>query len=85
MLKEEQDSEIEMLEKQMETLRFQHEDKVRAIKTTFLKEKKAFEESMESRIKTMEDVASKVRLPLNLVTSITTIVTADSSIFRPPE
>ena len=60
VLKDEQDREIESLERRLETMQFQHEDKIRGIKTKFLKEKKAYEESTESRIKTMADQASKV-------------------------
>ncbi|XP_064406247.1 basal body-orientation factor 1-like [Halichondria panicea] len=58
-LKEEQDEEIMSLERRLETLRFQHEDRVRGMKTKFLKEKKAYEDSIETRIKSMAVEASK--------------------------
>ncbi len=50
------------LERRLETMRFQHEDRVRGMKTKFLKEKKAYEDSIETRIKFMAVEASKVRM-----------------------
>ncbi len=61
-MKEEQDEEIMSLERRLETLRFQHEDRVRGMKTKFLKEKKAYEDSIETRIKSMAVEASKVHI-----------------------
>ena len=56
----EQEQEIAQLEKEVEELSFQHENKIRAYKTQFLKEKKAYEESATARIKNMAEQASKV-------------------------
>lgn len=59
-LKEQQDKEIESLERRLETARFQHEDRIRGMKAQFLREKKAYEESINSRIQTIAAEASKV-------------------------
>ena len=48
------------LEKEVEELSFQHENRIRALKTQFLKEKKAYEESATTRVKDMAEQASKV-------------------------
>ncbi len=64
-LKEEQDREIESLERRLETARFQHEDRIRGMKAQFLRKKKAHEESINGRIQSMAVEASKV-----LVTSL---------------
>ena len=41
-------------------MRFQHEDKVRRLKTQFLMDKRAFEETIEDLIRTEAQRASKV-------------------------
>ena len=41
-------------------MRFKHEDKLRALKTQFLKEKRAFEESSSSKVQSMASDASRV-------------------------
>ena len=41
-------------------MRFQHEDKVRRLKTQFLMDKRAFEETTEDLIRTEAQRASKV-------------------------
>lgn len=56
----EQEDEIAQLEREVEELSFQHENQIRALKTQFLREKKAYEESATARIKTMAEQASKV-------------------------
>lgn len=60
VLRTEQDSEIEQLEHQLEEERFIHEDKIRSIKTQFLKDKRILEESSEGRIREMAAHANKV-------------------------
>ena len=60
MLQQDQEQEIRHLEEELEEHRFQHEDKIRGMKTKFLKEKKAFEEATEARIRAMADSANKV-------------------------
>lgn len=44
----------------MEEERFAHEEKIRAIKTQFLKEKRLLEEESEAKIKEMTAHANKV-------------------------
>lgn len=53
---------MEILEHKMEEERFAHEDKIRAIKTQFLKEKRVLEEASETRIKEIADLTKKVRI-----------------------
>ena len=60
MLQKEQDSEIQQLEHQLEEERFAHEEKIRAIKTQFLKEKRLLEEESEAKIREMTAHANKV-------------------------
>lgn len=60
MLQQDQEQEISRLEEELEEQRFQHEDRIRSMKTKFLKEKKAFEEATEARIRAMADSANKV-------------------------
>ena len=60
MLQQDQEQEISRLEEELEEQRFQHEDRIRSMKTKFLKEKKAFEEATEARIMAMADSANKV-------------------------
>ena len=60
MLQQDQEQEIRHLEEELEERRFQHEDRIRSMKTKFLREKKAFEEATEARIRTMADSANKV-------------------------
>lgn len=59
-LQHEQESEIAKLERKLEDMRFKHEDKLRALKTQFLKEKRAFEESSSSKVQSMASDASRV-------------------------
>ena len=59
-LQQEQEQEISRLEWQLEEMRFQHEDKVRRLKTQFLMDKRAFEETIEDLIRTEAQRASKV-------------------------
>lgn len=59
MLQQDQEQEIRHLEEELEERRFQHEDRIRSMKTKFLREKKAFEEATEARIRTMADSANK--------------------------
>ena len=60
MLQQDQEQEISRLEEELEEQRFRHEDRIRSMKTKFLKEKKAFEEATEARIRAMADSANKV-------------------------
>lgn len=60
MLQQDQEQETRHLEEKLEERRFQHEDRIRGMKTKFLKEKRAFEEATEARIKAMADLANKV-------------------------
>lgn len=60
MLQQDQEQEIRSLEEELEEQRFQHEDRIRGMKTKFLKEKKAFEEATEARIRSMADAANRV-------------------------
>ena len=60
VLQKEQESEIELLEQQLEEERFAHEDKIRSIKTQFLKDKRQLEESSEARIREMAIHANKI-------------------------
>ena len=60
MLQQDQEQEICRLEEELEERRFQHEDRIRSMKTKFLKEKKTFEESTEARIRSMAEAANKV-------------------------
>jgi len=41
-------------------MRFKHEDKLRSLKTQFLKEKRAFEESSTTKVQAMASDASRV-------------------------
>ena len=59
-LQQEQEQEISRLEWQLEEMRFQHEDKVRRLKTQFLMDKRAFKEATEDFIRTEAQRASKV-------------------------
>ena len=59
-LKREQESEIHQLEHQLEVERFAHQDKIRAIKTQFLKQKRQLEEASEAKVKEMAAHANKV-------------------------
>lgn len=60
MLQQDQEQEIRRLEEELEEHRFQHEDRIRGMKTKFLKEKKAFEDVTEAHIRAMADSANKV-------------------------
>ncbi len=62
LLQEEQEDKIQKLEQQLNEERFAHEDKIRSIKTQFLKEKRTLEEASRTKIKEMADVANKVSL-----------------------
>ena len=66
MLQQDQEQEIRHLEEELEERRFQHEDRIRSMKTKFLREKKAFEEATEARIRTMADSANKVSHKIDL-------------------
>ena len=59
-LQQEQEQEISQLEWQLEEMKFQHEDKVRRLKTQFLTDKRAFEEATEDFIRTEAQRTSKV-------------------------
>ena len=59
-LQHEQEAEIAKLERKLEDMRFKHEDKLRALKTQFLKEKRAFEESSSFKVQSMASDASRV-------------------------
>lgn len=61
-LQREQEEEIAALEKEVEEKRFQHETRIRALKTQFLKEQKSFEKEAELRVRTMAEKADKVFL-----------------------
>lgn len=60
VLQKEQESEIRQLEHQLEEERFVHEEKMRSIKTQFLKEKRVLEEASEAKIREMNVHAHKV-------------------------
>jgi hypothetical protein len=60
VLQREQESEIHQLEHQLEEERFAHEEKIRSIKTQFLKEKRMLEEVSEAKIREMTAHANKV-------------------------
>lgn len=59
VLQKEQESEIRQLEHQLEEERFAHEEKMRSIKTQFLKEKRVLEEASEAKIREMNVHAHK--------------------------
>ena len=61
-LQQEQELEIHQLEVELEQIKFQHEDRIRGLKTAFLKEKRAFEEDMEAKVQAMADEANKVHV-----------------------
>lgn len=59
-LQQEQEQEISRLERQLEEMRFRHEDRIRGLKTQFLRDKRAFEEATEDRIRAEAQRANKV-------------------------
>ena len=61
VLQKDQEAEIQQLEQQLEEKRFSHEDKIRSIKTQFLKEKRILEEASDNKIKEMAVHANKVK------------------------
>ena len=70
-LKNEQDKEIKRLEQLLEEEKFAHENKIRAIKTQYLKEKRALEEEAETKIKEMANSANKVVMTHRSVDHVT--------------
>ena len=48
------------LERELEERKFQHENRIRSLKTQFLKDKQAYEERAEAQVRAMADKADKV-------------------------
>jgi hypothetical protein len=58
-LQKEQEEEITALEKEVEEKRFLHENRIRVLKTQFLREQKSFEKEAELRVRMMAERADK--------------------------
>ena len=65
-LQSEQEDEIAKLEKEVEEKQFQHENRIRMLKTQFLREQRAFEKEAETRVQAMAERADKVKKPFSL-------------------
>lgn len=55
------------LERELEERKFHHENRIRSLKTQFLKDKQAYEERAEAQVRAMANKADKVSLPAVLV------------------
>ena len=51
------------LERELEERKFQHENRIRFLKTQFLKDKQAYEERAEAQVRAMANRADKVLCP----------------------
>ena len=60
VLQKTQEDEIARLEKEIEEKNFQHENRIRALKTKFLREQRSFEEQAEKKVTAMSEKADKV-------------------------
>ena len=67
-LQKTQEDEIARLEKEIEEKNFQHENRIRVLKTKFLQEQRSFEEQAEKKVTAMSEKADKVNTELYMYT-----------------